>query len=107
LPPLLFQSPVLSDFAMARIALGIEYDGSPYHGWQAQQAGVATIQPLVEGALARVADHPVTVTCAGRTDRGVHATCQVVHFDTQASRNSRSWVMGANSHLPSDGQRRV
>ena len=87
---------------MARIALGIEYDGSRYHGWQTQQAGVVTIQPLVEGALARVADHPVAVTCAGRTDRGVHATCQVVHFDTEAVRNPYSWVMGANSHLPSD-----
>lgn len=83
-----------------RIALGIEYDGSPFHGWQTQMAGVRAIQPEVEAALSRVAAHPVTVQCAGRTDTGVHATFQVVHFDTEAVRSRRSWVLGANVNLP-------
>ncbi len=84
-----------------RIALGVEYDGTGFHGWQVQR-GVRTVQPLLETALARVADEPIAVTCAGRTDTGVHACHQVVHFDTRAERSSRSWVLGANTHLPAD-----
>lgn len=87
---------------MTRIALGIEYDGSRYHGWQTQQPGVATVQTEVEAALSRVADHPLSVVCAGRTDTGVHATDQVVHFDSDAPRELKSWVFGANANLPSD-----
>jgi tRNA pseudouridine38-40 synthase len=87
-----------------RIALGIEYDGSQYAGWQSQKAGqgVRTIQGEVEAALSRVADHRVEVVCAGRTDAGVHATAQVIHFDTEAQRTERAWVFGANANLPKD-----
>ncbi len=84
-----------------RIALGIEYDGSRFNGWQSQDHG-RTVQDCVEKALAFVADEPVTVQCAGRTDTGVHALSQVVHFDTQASREMHSWVFGSNSQLDGD-----
>jgi tRNA pseudouridine38-40 synthase len=85
-----------------RIALGVEYDGSRYCGWQMQSHGTRTVQHELEMALSIVADHPVQVVCAGRTDTGVHATGQVVHFDTSAKRPSRAWVMGVNTHLPDD-----
>jgi tRNA pseudouridine38-40 synthase len=81
--------------------VGIEYDGSAYAGWQAQ-ASVPTLQCVFERALARVAAAPVSLTCAGRTDAGVHATGQVAHFDTHAVRTLRGWVLGANSELPRD-----
>ena len=84
-----------------RIALGIEYEGTNYLGWQRQAEG-RTVQGCVEQALSRVADHPVTVVCAGRTDTGVHATGQVVHFDTAARRGAQNWVRGANASLPED-----
>jgi len=84
-----------------RIAIGVEYDGSRFCGWQAQTA-TRTVQEAVEQALSKVADHPVRVVCAGRTDTGVHATGQVVHFDSDAPRTMRSWVLGANSNLPPD-----
>jgi tRNA pseudouridine38-40 synthase len=88
---------------MHRIALGVEYDGSEYRGWQAQgQVGARTVQETLEAALARVADHPIRVHCAGRTDAGVHALEQVVHFDTRAERSPRSWVLGTNVNLPPD-----
>lgn len=88
---------------MPRISLGIEYKGTAYHGWQAQQSPqLPTIQRFVEQALSFVADHPITVTCAGRTDAGVHALEQVVHFDTQVERSMHAWVFGANTHLPKD-----
>ncbi|MBS0556833.1 MAG: tRNA pseudouridine(38-40) synthase TruA [Proteobacteria bacterium] len=83
-----------------RIALGIEYDGTDFHGWQRLSHG-ATVQGAVEAALADIADDPVQVTCAGRTDAGVHARCQVIHFDTQALRTPRGWTLGPNSRLPS------
>lgn len=82
-----------------RIALGIEYDGSAYNGWQMQKHGLG-VQQVVEQALSNVADHPVKVVCAGRTDTGVHALEQVVHFDTTAEREMRGWVFGANANLP-------
>jgi tRNA pseudouridine38-40 synthase len=84
-----------------RIALGIEYDGTAYNGWQRQKSGTG-VQTLVERALERVADEPVEAVCAGRTDTGVHAEAQVVHFDSQASRTRRNWVLGVNSNLPPD-----
>jgi len=83
---------------MHRIALGIEYDGSCFRGWQ-RQAFVSSVQEVVEKALSKVADHPVVVVCAGRTDAAVHATAQVVHFDTIAERSERAWVFGANTSL--------
>lgn len=82
-----------------RIALGIEYDGTDFLGWQRLSHG-NTVQAAVEAALSFVADATVDVTCAGRTDAGVHARCQVAHFDTEAQRTERSWVLGANSRLP-------
>ncbi len=84
-----------------RIALGISYQGTAYHGWQTQE-GLSTIQSYLENAIGKVADHPVALTCAGRTDKGVHALGQVVHFDTHAKRDNRAWVLGCNSYLPAD-----
>ena len=84
-----------------RIAVGIEYDGSRYRGWQRQESA-PSVQAEVERALGFVADHPVEATCAGRTDAGVHALAQVAHFDTTAERSPRSWVLGANTRLPPD-----
>lgn len=85
-----------------RVAMGIEYEGTAFHGWQAQEPGVRTVQTVLERAIGRVADHPVRVHCAGRTDSGVHALEQVVHFDTQAVRRERAWVLGTNVNLPPD-----
>lgn len=82
-----------------RIALGIEYDGSSFHGWQKQPGG-ATVQDELENALAQIAGAPVDVVCAGRTDAGVHATGQVVHFDTVVERPLTAWERGVNAFLP-------
>jgi len=98
-------SPALSDAPPVdgqRIALGVEYDGTGFHGWQVQAGGLRTVQACLQEALSRVADCPVTVHCAGRTDTGVHALEQVVHFDTRARRSSRAWVLGSNANLPDD-----
>ncbi|EKO3797112.1 tRNA pseudouridine(38-40) synthase TruA [Vibrio metschnikovii] len=84
-----------------RIALGIEYDGTHYFGWQ-RQRDVISVQEKLEKALSIIANHPVEVQCAGRTDAGVHGTGQVVHFDTTAERNMAAWTMGANANLPKD-----
>jgi len=84
---------------MARIAVGIEYDGSSYAGWQ-QQAEAASIQQAVQAALASVCNHPVEIIAAGRTDAGVHARGQVGHFESTADRTARALVLGANSNLP-------
>ena len=84
-----------------RIALCVSYDGSRYHGWQHQE-DVISVQQMVEHALTSVANQVITVTCAGRTDALVHATGQIIHFDTEADRSERAWVFGANSNLPSD-----
>jgi tRNA pseudouridine38-40 synthase len=82
-----------------RYALGLEYDGADFFGWQ-RQGNTATVQRSVEHALGVVANHPVTVICAGRTDTGVHARGQVVHFDSPADRTARQWMLGINSNLP-------
>lgn len=82
-----------------RIALGIEYDGTDFMGWQRLSHG-PTLQSALEKALSTVADEPVTVTCAGRTDAGVHARCQVVHFDTEVVRTMRGWALGGCANLP-------
>jgi len=84
-----------------RVVLGIEYNGRAYCGWQYQDHS-PSVQDRVEQALAHVADHAVRVICAGRTDTGVHAYSQVVHFDTNAERSDYSWVFGANTKLPGD-----
>ncbi|WP_456404236.1 tRNA pseudouridine(38-40) synthase TruA [Thiolapillus sp.] len=85
-----------------RIALGVEYDGSRFCGWQTQKNGERTVQEVVERALSSVADQDVQVFAAGRTDTGVHAIQQVIHFDTIAVRPMHGWVMGANIKLPKD-----
>lgn len=81
--------------------MGVEYDGSAFHGWQIQREQ-RTVQGVLEAAIARVADHAVTTHCAGRTDAGVHALAQVVHFESDARRRERSWVLGTNVNLPAD-----
>lgn len=84
-----------------RLAAAVEYDGTCYNGWQSQPDG-KTVQDEVQRALAAVANHPVAVVCAGRTDAGVHAVSQIIHFDTPAKRTARSWLLGTNSALPGD-----
>lgn len=85
---------------MHRIALAIEYKGTDFHGFQVQPNGVTTVQQALEKALSKVADEEVNLICAGRTDAGVHATNQVVHFDTRAVRPLKAWVKGVRPHLP-------
>ena len=82
-----------------RIALGIEYDGRNFCGWQSQKEDLPTVQDSLEAGLSMVADTSVKVVCAGRTDTGVHACGQVVHFDTETERNDRSWVLGTNANI--------
>ncbi|MDM7322829.1 MAG: tRNA pseudouridine(38-40) synthase TruA [Gammaproteobacteria bacterium] len=84
-----------------RIALGVEYQGTRYHGWQ-RQVGVDSIQARLEAAIASVAAHPIELVCAGRTDRGVHATVQVAHFETTARREPHAWQLGILANLPKD-----
>lgn len=86
---------------MPRIALSVEYDGTDFSGWQTQKDG-RNVQDTLQTALSQVADESIDVVCAGRTDAGVHALAQIVHFDTTASRSNRSWVLGANTNLPHD-----
>ncbi len=90
-----------------RYALGVEYDGSGFSGWQrlnkrgaSDRRGELTVQDAVEDALSFVAGHRLEVVCAGRTDAGVHAACQVVHFDSDAPRDPRSWVLGSSTQMP-------
>lgn len=86
---------------MQRYALIIEYDGTKYCGWQ-KQAHCESVQERVELSLSRVADAPVCVTASGRTDTAVHAFAQCVHFDTEAQRENKAWVLGVNARLPAD-----
>ena len=86
---------------MLKLALTIEYDGSAYSGWQ-RQSHSPSVQQEVEQALSYVADAPVQLVCAGRTDSGVHACEQVAHFETNVTRSNRSWLLGANCRLPRD-----
>ncbi len=88
--------------ASKRVALGIEYNGSLFNGYQLQSAGTRTVQGELERALSKVADEPVRLTCAGRTDTGVHATGQVVHFNTEVQRELKAWMLGGNTNLPRD-----
>lgn len=86
---------------MSRIVLSIEYDGCGFEGWQSQPHG-RTVQDCLQAAIAVIAGHEVTLSCAGRTDTGVHATAQMAHFDTTANRPVSAWVRGVNAHLPSN-----
>ena len=87
---------------MSRVALVVTYYGHDYHGWQFQHPDIPTIQRDLQQALSAVADAEITVHCAGRTDAGVHATKQVVHFDSPKERPAKAWVMGSNTYLPDD-----
>ena len=84
---------------LVRIALGIEYAGSGFEGWQTQPHG-RTVQDAMQRALGIIAGHPVELVCAGRTDTGVHASVQVAHFDAKNDRPMTAWVRGVNAHLP-------
>ena len=84
-----------------RMALGVSYNGRAYQGWQSQASG-QTVQDEIESALSRMATHRVSTLCAGRTDAGVHALMQVIHFDTETRRLPVSWVRGTNASLPRD-----
>ena len=86
---------------MAKYAVGIEYAGNAYSGWQKQNHS-SSIQQHLEAAIGYVANHPVRLICAGRTDAGVHAIEQVAHFETGALRGNRAWILGSNCRLPRD-----
>ena len=85
----------------SRVALVVEYNGRAYHGWETQKTG-PTVQAALEQALSRIATEPVRTICAGRTDSGVHARAQVIHFDCNFVRPEKAWLMGTNTHLPDD-----
>lgn len=85
-----------------RLAIGIDFNGGAYRGWQTQQTGVRSVQETLEKAISIVADQPVAVIGAGRTDAGVHASGMVAHFDTEALRSPRNWLLGVNTRLPDD-----
>jgi tRNA pseudouridine38-40 synthase len=87
---------------MTRVALGVEYNGARFHGFQSQPHTENTVQGRLQQALSKVADEEITSVCAGRTDAGVHATNQVIHFDTLAQRPDKAWVMGVNTKLPDE-----
>ena len=87
---------------MQRTALIIQYNGARFHGWQAQGHCSPTVQDELQKALSKIANEPIEVVCAGRTDTGVHAVGQVVHFDSTAQRSPRAWMLGTNTHLPAD-----
>jgi len=85
-----------------KVALGVEYLGTDFHGWQIQRSDLRTVQSVVETALSKIANHPVRVFCSGRTDAGVHAQEQVIHFETQTIRTDGAWLFGGNANLPND-----
>lgn len=88
-------------FSIKKIVLGIEYNGSNYHGWQIQN-NVNTIQKFLKNAVEKIAQENIKIYCGGRTDSGVHAIGQVVHFKTSKKRNNLAWTVGVNSFLPND-----
>ena len=85
-----------------RVALCLSYNGYQYHGWQSQKSGIPTVQQALEKAISLVANEKINVVCAGRTDKSVHSSYQVVHFETTATRDARAWVFGCNANLPKD-----
>lgn len=92
----------MSETELQTWCAGVEYDGTGFRGWQIQQPGVRSVQETLCAALSYVANESIDVTCAGRTDAGVHAVGQVVHFQTRARRPQRAWILGTNSRLPDD-----
>lgn len=87
---------------MMKFAVGVAYLGTNFHGWQLQKSDIRTVQAVVERALSSVANHPVRVFCCGRTDAGVHAIEQIIHFETHAIRPTKAWLFGGNVNLPAD-----
>ena len=87
---------------MQRYFVQVEYDGSGYCGFQKQRGTRQTVQHFLEKSFSKVANHKIHLTCAGRTDSGVHALNQIVHFDTKSKRNKDSWIKGVNTFLPDD-----
>lgn len=85
-----------------KLAACVEYDGTDFHGWQTQSSGCRTVQSEIEAAISKVANEPVAATCSGRTDRGVHGYGQIIHFETNAIRDERSWTLGITTNLPRD-----
>ena len=85
-----------------KLALGVEYLGTDFHGWQLQKSGIRTVQQVVEESLSSIADQPIRVFCSGRTDAGVHALEQVIHFETDVAREDKAWLFGGNVNLPYD-----
>tara|TARA_R110001592_G_scaffold74447_1_gene226339 strand:- start:4748 stop:5656 length:909 start_codon:yes stop_codon:yes gene_type:complete len=83
-----------------RVAFCLSYNGYQYHGWQSQKNDLPTVQSYIERAISLVANEKIEVVCAGRTDKSVHASYQVIHFETSAKRDARSWVFGCNANLP-------
>lgn len=88
--------------SISRIALGVEYNGARYRGFQRQQSGIPSIQEALEHAISRVANSPINIFVAGRTDAGVHASGQVIHFDTSVTRSMDAWMLGTTANLPKD-----
>ncbi len=86
---------------MAKYSAGIQYDGTSYCGWQ-RQSSVTTVQQVVETAISKIANEPITIFCSGRTDTGVHAIEQIIHFESKAIRDDYAWRMGCNSSMPKD-----
>ena len=84
-----------------RVALGVSYNGQAYQGWQSQPSG-QTVQDKLEAALGKFTSQRISTLCAGRTDAGVHALMQVVHFDTDRQRDAHAWTRGTNANLPRD-----
>jgi len=91
-----------NDNSIIRIAMCVEYQGTNYQGWQVQSHTNATVQAKVEAAISLVAGEAISVICSGRTDAGVHAVGQIIHFDTKARRRAYNWVVGCNTNLPND-----
>lgn len=85
-----------------KLALGVEYLGTDFHGWQLQKSGIRTVQQVVEEALSSIANEPIRVFCSGRTDAGVHAIEQIIHFETNVKREDKAWLFGGNVNLPHD-----
>jgi len=85
-----------------KLALGVEYLGTNFHGWQLQKSGIRTVQQVVEEALSSIANEPIRVFCSGRTDAGVHAIEQIIHFETNVKREDKAWLFGGNVNLPHD-----
>ncbi|MXP56085.1 tRNA pseudouridine(38-40) synthase TruA [Pantoea sp. Mhis] len=93
---------MVNNIKTLKLALGVEYDGTRYYGWQSQKGSKNSIQETLSKAVSKIANHDINLFCAGRTDSGVHSTGQVVHFTTTSYRTNNAWTLGINSNLPYD-----